>query len=88
MVETTVVGSSVAPDNKVGIAVWVLWLSLTGLEISVVLVSEDDRVWAVVFGNMRTFGVDEGGGGVTVEKVSVTWETELMASDPLVLPII
>lgn len=88
MVETTVAGPSVAPDDKVSVVVWVLWLSLTGFEISVVLVPEGDRVWAVVFGNMCTFGVDEGGRDVTVEKVSLTWETELMASDPLVLSII
>lgn len=88
MVEKTVVGPSVAPNDKVGIAVWVLWPSLTGLEISVVLVPEGDRVCAVVFGDLCTFDVDEGGEDVTVEKVSVTWETEVMASDALVLPII
>lgn len=29
VIELTVVGLSVAPSDKVGIAVWVLWLSLT-----------------------------------------------------------
>lgn len=44
------------------------------------LVSEGDRVWAMVGGDVCTFGVDERGRDVTVEKVSVTGETE---PDPL-----
>lgn len=85
LIELTVVGPSVAPSDKAGIAVWVLWLSLTGFEINVVLVLEGDRVWVTVCGAVCTFGVK---GDVTLEKVLVTWETKLTVSDPLVVPVL
>ena len=88
VIEVAAAVPSVTPDDMVGIAVWVLWLSLTGFEIKVVLVPEGDSVWVTVCGDVCTFDVDEGGGDVTAEKVSVTWETELTVSDPLVVPVL
>ena len=85
VVELTVVCPLVAPDDKVSIAVWVLWLPLTGFEIIVVLVLEGDRVWVTVCGDVCTFGVN---GNVTVEKVLVTWWMELTVSDSLVVPVL
>lgn len=84
-VEPIVVGPSVAPDDKVGIAVWVMCLPLTGFEINVVLKLEGDRVWAMVCADVCTFGVN---GDVTVEKVLVTWVTKLTVSDPLVVLVL
>lgn len=77
---TTITGPSVAPDDQAGIASWVLWLSLTGSEINVVLEPEGDRVWAMVCADVCTFSVN---GDVTVDKVLVPWETELVTVDPL-----
>lgn len=85
VIELTVVGPSVAPNDTAGIAIWVLWLSLTGFEINVVLILEGDRVWVTVCGAVCTFGVNA---DVTLEKVLVTWETKKTVSDPVVVPVL
>lgn len=81
-------GSSVASDDRVGTVVWVPWRSLTEVGRRVLVVPEGDRMWeALVNGDVCPLGVDIGE-TVAVERVSVTRETKLMFSGPLVVPVL
>lgn len=86
VLELAAVGPSVAPVAKAAVAVWVPWPSLTGVEANAAMGLDGGRVCATACGELCPFGGDEGGGDVTVEAVSVTRETELMVSEPLVVP--
>lgn len=88
MLELTLGGPSVVPGDEVGTVVWVPWLLLMRAMLKVVPDPEGDRAWVSVCGNVSPLDVIEGGVGVTVEKVSVTWDTRLMVSDPLLVPVL
>lgn len=86
VLEPTAAVPSAAPVAPVTVvAVWDRWLLLTGLELSVPMGLDGDRVCAPACGEVCLPGMEGGGGDVPGEALSVTGETELMISRPLLV---